>query len=81
MPFLLYGVVLFQNVGNQDARFTLAVGTTVLVLIMSICLAICVILKVKKRYVVYHPVAALVLSFIMLDVLWMSATNKKISWR
>jgi glycosyltransferase involved in cell wall biosynthesis len=81
MPFLLYGVVLLQNVRNQDARFTLAVGTIVLVLIMSICLAICVILKVNKRYVLYHPVAALVLSFIMLDVLWMSATNKKIIWR
>jgi hypothetical protein len=46
----------------------------VMTLIMLICLAICLILKVNMRYVEYHPVASLVLSLVLLDALWMELT-------
>lgn len=81
LPFVLYGAVVLGQIHNPTDWFTFSVGTAVMTLIMLICLAICIILKVKKRYVVHHPVAALVLSLILLDALWMAVTNKKTCWR
>jgi chlorobactene glucosyltransferase len=81
LPFVLFGTVVLRQIYNPTDWFTFTVGTAVMALIMLICLAICIILKVKKRYVVHHPVASLVLSLILLDALWMAVTNKKTYWR
>lgn len=81
LPFVLFGAVLALHGDDPEGWFALGVGTAVLLLIVGICLAICVILKVKKRYVVYHPVASLVLSLILLDALWMELFKKKTIWR
>jgi chlorobactene glucosyltransferase len=81
LPFVLYAVVIAQHVGRTDDWFTVGIGTAVFSLVMIICLAVCIILKVRKRYVLYHPFASLVLSLILLDAFRMAVTGQKTTWR
>lgn len=81
LPFVLYGVVVWRYLRNPADWLPFYVGTAVVTLVVIICLAICVILKVKKRYVVHHPFASLVMCLILLDALWMAMTGKETAWR
>jgi hypothetical protein len=81
LPFVLYGIVAWKYLNDSTDWLSFYVGTAALTLIMLICVAICVILKVKIRYVVHHPVASLVLFLILMDGLWMAVSNKETTWR
>jgi len=81
LPFVLYVSVLARYAVNPSGLQAVVAGTATIALMMVICTTVCAIMKVKLWYVIYHPVAALVLTLILLDAFRMAVTNGKTHWR
>ncbi len=81
LPFVLYVSVLARYAVNPSGFHAVIVGTATITLMMVICTTVCAMMKVKLRYVIYHPVAALALTLILLDAFRMAVTNGKTHWR
>ncbi len=82
VPFIAFLFLLF-SIGQDPDRyvFVCAVAAAVLLLILVTSWKAYGIVKAKKVFSVFHPVAALLLAMILLDASWMAATKQPTKWR
>jgi chlorobactene glucosyltransferase len=81
-PFVAFGVgVIFQETTAVQLSFITALFGLLLVTMTGTAWKAYDTIKAKKIHGWTHPVAAVFLSFILLNAAWMAATGKQTDWR
>ena len=73
-------IFIFTLMASQPPAFVAAAGALQLLMVF-ICWQCYAIVEAKKKFVFLHPLAAILLSLILLDGAWRAATKQKTVWR